>query len=163
MIRKVPFFKVFILVLMLSSCSDNLSYLNMDQVYSEYDFQLDMFKKFKNETFEQGKKIDSLKNEMVILQNAFQSKIEIDSSIVFKKKRIVFELNNVQKENNELKKSLNKKIYGRIGDGLKKYCEKEDINILYNAHSGTNILYIDSTKDVTNKFINYLNATYQGN
>lgn len=48
-------------------------------------------------------------------------------------------------------------LTNRIDDAAKKYCKEKGINILMMHGSGSGLTYIDSTMDVTDDFINYLN------
>lgn len=143
-----------------SSCSteNNVHCVRMNQLFMNYEFQIEMFERFKSETIDQGEKIDSLNNLITQLGNDSVYSSEIINAIAQLKNQII----TIKKSNTSFKNDLNKKIYSRINSGLDKFCKENNIKILLNSDERTSVLFNDSIIDITKELTNYLNDEYQG-
>ena len=130
----------------------------MNSIYHNYDFQNEMFEKFKLETEIQSHQIDSLNN---LLLN-FRDDTLISAQRVKLISNVRNQIENIKRENVKYKNDLNKKIYTRINTGIENYCKDQGIKVLLNNDNKTNILFRDTSIDVTNKLTSYLNREYQG-
>jgi outer membrane protein len=89
---------------------------------------------------------------------------DIEKMALFQTRKEVFleKRESFQESNDEMTKQFDEQIIKQINQYVKNYGERNGYKFIYGSDGSGNIMYADSTLDLSNDIIKYINAEYKG-
>lgn len=154
-------------VLMFTSCSDTQPeqvYVDTNRLMQEFDYYTE-FEKTYQKRFEQSKSvIDSIQFQLQLKANQFTaSNTQPDEQFLREQQRL-FQLKQQQDESLGVYYDQQMgKITQRLNTYIKAFGEKHQYPVILGANGQGVLLYADSTLEITDQVIDFVNQRYAGN
>jgi outer membrane protein len=158
------------LIVLLWSCGSNrqgkFAYINNQQVYAEFHMTKDLLTEY-NAIFENKKKgLDSMEVKI----SGLIKKVEMDGeknktdlgTLAMYKEEFFTRKRQLEEENEILNQKYQQQILDRLNQYLKDFGKEKELTILFGANGGGEIMYADSTIDMTEEAIAFINNKYKG-
>jgi outer membrane protein len=144
-----------------------IAYIDNVLVYNSFNMTSDLGKENDKKYALAIKKYDSIKKDFTEFEKKYlseKSNSKSKKNEYLEKQRLVF---NVDREFESLKqhvkKDIDAKVWNRLNALIKTYGETKKIDIILGTQGQGNIMYADTTLNVTNDFIEFANHKYEGN
>jgi outer membrane protein len=148
---------------MLFSCRNEKSaYIMTSKVFNDFKGTQELEKKFQQLQQKQKFILDSLALEIQMIEKAPVQKETME--ILTKKKSIYNQLQGQFEESNEEQyKQYSEGIWKQINQYVTEYGKENGLSFIHGANGSGALMYADSTLNITDKIITYINHKYVGN
>lgn len=157
---------LFATLLLFSFCGQKKSaYVNIPVLFNEFEYKKELEKEVTQIQNNRKFILDSLQTNLKMLSNKLNlDKGNKDLIAEFQTAReILFEKKSVfEEEEAEMIKQSDEKIIRQMNAYIKEYGKENKYDIIFGATTNGNIMYADTTMDITKDVILYLNAKYKG-
>lgn len=150
----------------LFSCSrSRIGYVNIQSVFNGFTYKQQLEKELKTVSEKKKFILDSLETNLKILGRKI--KLEKHNKVLIAEYETMRELfidkRTVFREDEEtMVRHYDEKVLSQMNSYVKEYGEKEKYDVIYGATSSGNVMYADSTLDLTYEVIAYINEKYHG-
>jgi outer membrane protein len=156
-----------IVLMLIASCSNNakVGYINIQEVFNGFQYKKELEKDLESVKNSRQFIMDSLETELKII--AKQLKVNPTEKTLMQdfqtKKEIYLQKKSIFKEEEEnMVKQLDEKIIKQLNSYIKQYGKENNYALIHGATSTGNIMYADTTLDISKPIINYINLKYAG-
>ncbi len=137
---------------------NSVVYVDNIRLFNDFNMTKDLNQLNRIEINKQKKKIDSLYTLYQIFEENKKETKQKELEILLRK-----EDQELKKMNDLFSKDVGVKVWNRLNEYLKKYGESNHYTIVIGTQGNGNVMYADSSIDITNSFIQYSNDLYEGN
>ncbi len=138
-----------------------LNYFVITKVYNNFDYKKELSQEFENQRTINQNSLDSIKylyeQQLIKLEN--KEKVNL-SEISELKKNYQTLSGKFENDINYLSKDYESKIWNRLNNYIEDYGRKKQMKMLFGASGNGVIFYADSTIDVTEDLIIYVNKRF---
>lgn len=157
---------IFAAVLFLTSCSNKIAYIDIDQVFNEFLMKEELGSDLKKVQNGRDAVLDSMKLELQKFYGEIEnSKKEDRGELILsfqKKERAYYEMaEDFKARNQELTDDYDVQIFARINTLVKQYGDDNKYTIILGANSTGNIMYAQKSANITDDVILYINRKYE--
>lgn len=144
-----------------------VGYIQINQVFEEFDMKKDMVEKLKLETKAKRDLVDSLAVGVQLLSDEISNSDEpteaMESALQYKRVQYFNHRQEYENMMQEKTQQYDQEIVGRLNNLVKDYAKKNKYDFIYGADGSGFLMYGSKGHDVTEQVIQYLNKIYQGN
>lgn len=150
-------------VVILASCgtSEKTGWINGQEVYDKYHLTIERQESFINQQTSKKEILDSLKNNIIALENDLRVKDNPKKERVEKYEQLVqmyrMQLDKFERESSETSNQYRAEILTKIQDKVKEYGKDHGYIYIYGDWETGSTMYADESKEITNEIIEYLN------
>ena len=156
------FLGVFAIIILLASCQEKSGFVNITKVYEGFEGKVALEKEVIALENRQDYVLDSLLLHVKLLE----SKVGIEEGAKENYGKAVNQYQRVMEEFNQIsmekKQVYNERIWEQINTYMKEYGKKEGYTYIHGADGSGALMYADSTKDITNSVLKFINDKYNG-
>lgn len=149
---------VLLILFTLVACSgqkaaeQRIVFMDSFRVFEEFRMKKDYDERIEREMGQTKESLDSLAARL----EAIKDPVELA-----RQKKIVFEAQQqFEIRFNKLSDSYTQEVYKRLNDYVRTYSQKEGYTLVLGTNGEGNVMYVDSTADITNALIRYVNREY---
>ncbi len=151
-----------LVVAFLSSCStDKSAWMDGQKVYDGYALTKKRQEEFLIQRDSKQAILDSLRNNIIALENNLRAKAKPSDSEMKKYEDLVRayqnQNDNFQKENAELSDKFRAELIGKIQEKVKEYGKANGYQFIHGDWESGNLMYARESDDITEEIIKYLN------
>lgn len=152
--------------LMLTACAKEtkIGYVKIQQIFLDFEYKKELEKNLRGVQEKRKTMLDSLELELKVLSRQIESEQNKDKLAEFEARRENY-LNKKQEfddSNERVVKQYDEQIIRQMNQYVKDYGEKNGYTFIYGAGGSGNLMYADSTYDITKKVTEYINERYKG-
>jgi outer membrane protein len=166
--RVVSLVLVFGITFMFLGCKPEkkVGFVKIQQVFVGFTYKKELENNLKAVSLKRKNLLDSLELELNILSKQLNIEKTKDSKKVAEfetKKEVYFNKKKSFEEDNErMVKQYDENIVKQLNQYVKDYGEKNKYQFIYGADGSGSLMYADTTYDLTNKIIAYVNERFSG-
>lgn len=155
---------LFVFVLGLFSCSSNKkqAYVELAKLFDEFEYTKELKKEINQVNEKRKYLLDSIAQNLELEYKRFNADNKVNDE--FKNK--VDEYNDLKyrfkSSEEEMSKSYDERIYKQINQYVKEYGEQNHYEFIFGANGSGNVMYADSSLNITKQLIVYINNKYKG-
>lgn len=156
-------FLIGIVFIMFSCKNENkYAYVELAKLFDEFEYTKDLKKEINQVNEKRKFVLDSIAQNLEIEYKKYPNKSNVDDD--FKRKVEEFkELKyRFKSSEEEISKSYDEKIYKQINQYVKEYGELNHYSLILGANGSGNVMYADSTMNITSNLIDFINKKYKG-
>jgi outer membrane protein len=156
-----------LLSVLLASCKkEKVAYMDIKQVFDEFKYKQDLEKELTGIKNKRKFSLDSMETNLRLLSKRAKADIgdknlaaqfDIEKELYLKRKYML------EEEEEQMVKTYDAKIISQLNSYVKEYGKKNNYSLILGANSDGNIMYSDTTLDISKDIIKYINNKYEGN
>ncbi|MDF2449484.1 MAG: hypothetical protein K0R26_1988 [Bacteroidota bacterium] len=162
----MKYFIAGIIFLGLVSCTqDKIAYVNIQALFNEFEYKKELEKELNSIRNNRKYILDSLETNLKIISKRYNiDKTNKDLVIEFNvTKEIYLEKKSlIEDEEIAMVKQFDEKIIKQLNSYVKEYGKSNSYKFILGATSDGNIMYSDTTSDISKQVIIYINNKYKG-
>lgn len=153
---------VSISILTFSSKDKTINYIDLRKVYDNFQLKTELENKFKSETSDSRDRITSIELSIDSVESNFENGA-IELTMANKLSReLNIERQNLQFSIEQLQAKYDQQINSQLQSYLGEFGEQLDVKLLLALDTDATILYEDSTLNLSDEAIDFINKKYQG-
>jgi outer membrane protein len=151
-----------------SGCNQEkkVGFVKIQQVFAGFNYKKELENNLKSVSLKRKNILDSLELELKILakQIKLDRKLDNKKAAEFEAKKEVYlsKKKNFEDDNEQMVKQYDENIIKQLNQYVRDYGEKNKYQFIYGADGTGNLMFADSTYDLTNKVIEYVNERFNG-
>lgn len=157
---------IFLSVVLFSCKRDKVAYMDLKVVFNEFKYKQELEKELTGIKNKRKFIIDSLEANLKLLSNRIKIDLKNKDLIAqfttekeeYLKRKYMFE-----DDEEHMVKTYDTKIISQLNSYVKQYGKENNYSIIFGATSDGNIMYSDSTLNISKEIIKYINSKYSGN
>lgn len=154
-----------LILITLCSCSEKKTgYVELSQLYSEFDMTKELNKNLEKATLIKTQILDSLKFN--IKQIEIQLNTEAIDTLIqryeLKKQEYLYTQQKFNEENQRISQQYYEQSLNQINTYVKDYGKENNYEYIFGATGSGSMMYADSNNNLTNELISFINEKYQG-
>ena len=157
---------LFWLVLDLKKQTKPNVFIDLPYVFNEFALKKDLQKKYTNVMAGRKKNIDSLGFFLQNLEAELKSESKPDQEKVklfLNKQKVYMEQVKIfDEEDKSINSDYDAQIFKQLNQYVTDYGKENNINIIFGSMGNGSLMYADSTINITNKIVIYINKKYAG-
>ncbi len=142
------------------------AFINLKQVFEEFEYKKEMEGKLKAVQQERQKIIDSLEFELRLFAKQLESERKPTNSdiVLFEAKRddLSRKQQQFEEDNTALIEKYDKQIIGQLNQYVADFGQKEGYKYIFGNDGNGNIMYGSESENVTSQVIKFINNRYKG-
>ena len=152
--------------IVLASCSERkIGYVNLQTVFNDFAYKKELEKELKGISNNRKYILDSLETQVKMLIRKIQydktnkdliAEYQTMKEIYLQKKTVYGE------EEQRMVKLYDEKILSQLNSYIKEYGKKEKLDMIYGANNAGNVMYADTSLDLTKPVVMYINEKFKG-
>lgn len=155
-----------ILVSCQSGTKGKLGWVNIKELYNEFEFKKELEKKLINTQQARKTVLDSLEIELKVLSREIQTeggkaKDKI-ASFELKRERYLNKKEELEQDNTVLERQYNEQILNQLNQYLKDYGKEKGMRYIFGTSGDGSLMYAEETDEITKEVISYINEKYKG-
>lgn len=156
-----------VLAALMFACSkgDKVGYILIQKVYLKFDYKKELEAKFKMVNEKRASILDSMELELKVLYGQLQQSTPDEKQLALfkvRKKEFLEKKNLFEEENAQMSKQFDEQIIKQLNQYVKNYGDENGYKFIYGSDGSGNIMYADSTLDISDKIVEYINKQYSG-
>lgn len=159
------FFLVLIAALGFACTQKKSGYVNIQTVFNDFEYKKELEKEVIQIQNNRKYILDSMQANLKMLSNKYNLD-KTDKNVVAEfqtAKEIFFEKKSqIEEEEANMVRESDAKIIKQINSYMKEFGKENKYDIIFGATANGNIMYADSTMDITKEVTQYVNAKYKG-
>jgi outer membrane protein len=151
----------------LLSCKRNqkVGYIEVQKVFAEFQYKKELEKELESIRTNRQNVLDSMKVELESLARQAEEN-QKDKQLLERfltKKQVYFKKQTaVEEEERGIVRGFDEKIFKQLNAFVKQFGKENGYSMIHGANASGNIMYADSTTDVTEAIIKFINDKYKG-
>jgi Skp family chaperone for outer membrane proteins len=149
-------------ILTFSSKDKTISYIDLRKVYDNFQLKSELESKFKTETSISQDRIESIDLLLDSIENKFE-----EGNLEFSQANQISRNLNTERQNlqfgiEQLQLKYDQQINSQLQSYLNEFGEQQDVKLLLALDKDATILYEDSTLNLSDQAIEFINKKYNG-
>lgn len=167
LVNSVVLLGVIVFLLLNNKTSNKVVYVDNIKLFNSFNLTKELGALSEQKYKPELEVYDNLVNKISLLEDTYKegkkkmSKKDTEEYVNLKRQLSVKE-NELANLKNYVKTDINKKVWKRLNEYVKSYGEEKGIQLILGAQGGGNIMYGMPAADITDDFIEYANAKYEG-
>lgn len=154
-------------VILISACTKQhkIGYIQMQKVFNDFDYKKQLETEFSAIRDNRKFVLDSMTLQLKTLNAKLMGDKEnkdLQRQFVESRELYMQRKSMIEEEEAGIAKQFDEKILNQLNAYVKKFGEENKFAIIYGANATGNIMYGDSTLDVTKEVVEYINKKFKG-
>jgi outer membrane protein len=155
---------IILLSLNLFMSSSKYVYIDITEVFEEFELKKELSKEYEKMTFEKNEILNGLSMEIEKLRNKIKDEKDVVLIEEYKTKR-EFYLNKKEEfdgQNNLLLEKYDSQVFSQFNQYIKDYGKNNNYDLIFGANGQGSLMYGKDDLNITKDVIEYINNRYKG-
>jgi len=157
---------LFILFGMQWQKQDNIVYVNVQQVYDEFQLKKELESKLTNVQQARKTMLDSLELSLKVLsgkiENSLQRDAERENNFIVLREEYVLKKNQFDEDNALMTRQYSEQIMKQLNEYTQEYGKQNGYTYILGAEGSGSVMYASEKRDITKDVLDYINRRYKG-